>query len=156
LFGIKKESNASLSDFNNNLKKYNLYSFQHRITKKIFTFARNVVNDVNSPAELHQVFNQESFLNSRARNPNLILPKIKSHFGEKQFSFFFIKLFNTFGGKKNFYENYNSFLIFFNLNIDNILKKFLETFNIFDLHYKNLEYLNNNVKKNKQKNNYKT
>ena len=76
---------------------------------KLFNFSHSIINNSNSPTDLHQVFKQETYLKSRARNASLILPVIKTHYGEKTFQFFFIKLFNNFG-KKDFFSNYEIFI----------------------------------------------
>ena len=76
-------------------------------------------------------------MNSRSRDPKLV----KTHYGEKQFSFFFKKIFNNFGGKNFFISDYNYFVKNFNSNSGNIFKKFCNLYSIFNLNYKNLDYL---------------
>jgi hypothetical protein len=75
-----------------------------------------------------------------------MLPVIKTHYGEKKFQFFFIKLFNNFG-KKDFFPNYELFISNINRNLNCIFRNFIKIFPIFDIFYKNLDYLD---KKNKQ------
>jgi hypothetical protein len=109
LFNFKMENSSNIEKFNDSLTNYGLFSFQHRIMNKLFNFTHSIVNNSNAPSHLHQVFKQEKFTNSRARNPSLILPVIRTHFGEKSFSFFFINFFNNFG-KKSFFNNYATFV----------------------------------------------
>jgi hypothetical protein len=63
--------------------------------------------------------------------------------------FFFIKLFNNFG-KKDFFSNYELFISNINRNLNCIFRSFIKIFPIFDIFYKNLDYLG---KKNKNKQN---
>ena len=96
---------------------------------------------------MHQVFKQETYLKSRARSASLLLPAIKTHYGEKTFQFFFIKFFNNFG-KKDFFASYELFISNINRNFNCIFRNFIKIFPIFDIFYKNLDYLD---KKNKNK-----
>ena len=82
LLNFKKRTDDNIEAFNENLSNYGLFSFQHRVMFKLF-------NNSNSPADLHQVFKQETYVKCRARNVSLILPVIKTHYGEKIFQFFF-------------------------------------------------------------------
>jgi hypothetical protein len=145
LLNFKKSSDENIEDFNENLSNYGLFSFQHRVMIKIFNFAHSMINNLNSPVDLQQVFKQETYLKSKARSASLILPVIKTHFGEKTFQFFFIKLFNNFG-KKDFFSNYELYISSINRNLKSIFIKFVKTFPIFNVFYKNLDYLDKKSK----------
>jgi hypothetical protein len=145
LFNFKMENSSNIEKFNDSLTNYGLFSFQHRIMNKLFNFTHSIVNNSNAPSHLHQVFKQEQFTNSRARNPSLILPVIRTHFGEKSFSFFFINFFNNFG-KKSFFNSYATFVNDLNRYSKIYFQKFIHIFPIFDLFYKNLDYLSNKKK----------
>ena len=145
LLNFKKSSDENIEDFNENLSNYGLFSFQHRVMIKIFNFAHSMINNLNSPVDLQQVFKQETYLKSKARSASLILPVIKTHFGEKTFQFFFIKLFNNFG-KKDFFSNYELYISSINRNLKSIFIKFVNIFPIFNVFYKNLDYLDKKSK----------
>ena len=149
LLNFKKSVDDNIEEFNENLSNYGLFSFQHRIMFKLFNFSHSIINNSNSPADLHQVFKQETYLKSRARSASLLLPAIKTHYGEKTFQFFFIKFFNNFG-KKDFFASYELFISNINRNLNCIFRNFIKIFPIFDIFYKNLDYLD---KKNKNKQN---
>ena len=146
LLNFKKSVDDNIETFNENLSNYGLFSFQHRVMFKLFKFSHSIIYNSNSPADLHQVFKQDTYLKSRARSASLLLPAIKTHYGEKTFQFFFIKLFNNFG-KKDFFSNYELFISNINRNLNCIFRNFIKIFPIFDIFYKNLDYLD---KKNKQ------
>jgi hypothetical protein len=74
LLNFKKSVDNSVEEFNENLSNYGLFSFQHRIMFKLFNFSHSIINNSNSPADLHQVFKQETYLKSRARSASLLLP----------------------------------------------------------------------------------
>ena len=80
-------------------------------------------NNSNTASHLHQVFKQEQFTNSIARNPSLFLPVIKTHFGEKSFlkSFqkeklhfeklhFSLSISSINLVKKKYFNNYSTFI----------------------------------------------
>ena len=81
LLNFKKSVDDNIEEFNENLSNYGLFSFQHRIMFKLFNFSHSIINNSNSPADLHQVFKQETYLKSRARSASLLLPAIESIFG---------------------------------------------------------------------------
>ncbi len=66
LLNFKKSVDDNIEEFNENLSNYGLFSFQHRIMLKLFNFSHSIINNSNSPADLHQVFKQETYLKSRA------------------------------------------------------------------------------------------
>ncbi len=88
-------------------------------------FSHSIINNSNSPADLHQVFKQDTFLKSRARSASLLLPVIKTHYGEKTFQFIFIKFFNNFC-KKDFFANYELFISNINRNLNCIFRNFIK------------------------------
>ena len=132
LFKIKM--NTNVIDFNNDLNKYGLSSFQHRIVNKVFTFAYNIINNPKAPTGLKQ-----TFVNSkvrRLRKNNLELRAVKTHYGEKTFSYFFVNLYNSFS-QVDFHNEFKKIYSNFNSNIKNIFEKFVNIYPIFNIFYKN-------------------
>ena len=68
------DSRETIEEFNKKLNNYQLCWFQHRIMNKMFTFAHSFINNTNSPPDLHQVFKQQTLMNSWSREPKLVLP----------------------------------------------------------------------------------
>ena len=98
-----------------------------------------------APECLKQTFVKNKTRELRRYN-NLVLPAFKTHYGEKTFSYFFIKLFNNFG-QNNFYSEFKFFMHTLYDNIKTIFEKFVKLFSIFDIFYKNLDYLNKKTEK---------
>ena len=140
--------NTNVIDFNNDLNKYGLSTFQHRIVNKVFTFAYNIINNPKAPTGLKQTFVNNKV--RRLRKNNLELPAVKTHYGEKTFSYFFIKIYNNFD-LVGFHNEFKIFSSNLNSNLKNIFEKFVNIFSIFNLYYKNLDYLEKKKDTEKQK-----
>ena len=84
---------------NNFLEKYGLFSFQHRVILKLFSFSHKILNNCNSPTGLSSQFKKNSSLNKNynLRNKDkFFIPSINKNCGEDTFAYFFSNLFNKF------------------------------------------------------------
>ena len=137
-----KASNDQM-ETNNNLERLNLFSFQHHIILKLFCFVHKIYQGPNSPIYLKAQINQKKdTINYNLRSSNTFTQSQTkfSHYGERTFNFFSSKLLNEFC-LNDFLLKYDLFrTIIFN-NINMIYIKFIEHFKIYDLYYKNFDYL---------------
>jgi hypothetical protein len=129
-----KDSNT----INNELLKYGLFAFDHRIFYRLFTFSYKIFNEYHAPQILSDQLktNASRALNYRLRNENdLIVAPLKNKFGELTFSYFFPKFINHFS-RHILHQNFNTYKISVLNNINLHFDKFVTMFPRFDLRLK--------------------
>ena len=140
-----------LDEINNSLEKYHLFGFQHRVVLRLSLFGHKIENIPNAPPKL-----KELLLHTKDRNipynfrktttSTLFLPKIKTHYGEKTFKFFFNKFL-----EKTCIVQINLPFIDFRKHIistiNPICTQFIEIFENFDISYKKFCYIHYGKKK---------
>ena len=123
-----------VTTINNYLKRYNLFSFQHRMFFRIVIFANKLLNNTKAPINLRSQlkFNYQRELLYVLRNNNKLISSIITHtkYGSLTFSYFFPKLLNLFNLK---YENFNLLKKTLLLNLNNFYDLFIQKFNIFNV-----------------------
>ena len=131
------------TETDNNLEKLGLFSFQHHIILKLFTFVYKIYQITNSPINLrNQIYQKKDTIKYNLRSKKTFTQsQIKfSHYGEKTFNYFFSKLLNEFC-QNVFLFNYQLFKYMIFNNINNIYLKFIIIFKKYNLIYKNFDYL---------------
>ena len=121
---------------NNFLEKYGLFSFQHRVILKLFSFSHKILNNCNSPTGLSSQLKKNSSLNKNynLRNKDkFFIPSINKNCGEDTFAYFFSNLFNKFLKEDDFLLKSKFFTrrIFNNINL--IFNDFLVLFPKFSI-----------------------
>jgi hypothetical protein len=109
-------------EINNFLEKYGLFSFQHRVILKLFNFSHKIHINCKSPSGLSSQFIKNSSLNknySLRNKDKYFIPRIKTHYGEATFAYFFSTLFNKFLNDDDFEikTKFFSHRIFNNINL---------------------------------------
>ena len=142
---FKFKATCDPSETNNNLEKLSLFSFQHHIILKLFSFVHKIYQEINSPKNLKAQINQKKdTINYNLRSCNTFTQSQTkfSHYGEQTFNFFSSNLLNEFC-PNDFLIKYELFrtIIFNNINI--IYIKFIKVFKKYDIYYKNFDYLEN-------------
>ena len=131
------------TETNNNLEKLSLFSFQHHVILKLFTFVYKIYQITNSPKNLrNQIYQKKDTIKYNLRSKNAFTQsQIKfSHYGEQTFNYFSSKLLNEFC-QSVFLFNYELFRYMIFNNINNIYLKFILIFKKYNLTYKNFDYL---------------
>jgi hypothetical protein len=131
---------ADYNNVNNQLAKYNLMNFQHRILNKLLIFSHKILNSLNGPINLKASFEKKSDLNRTysLRNDNeLMHPKISkiNNHGERTFAYCFTKLINNIC-IEDINLDFNFFKSRVKNNINIHFNKFVTLFVRFDLNYK--------------------
>ncbi len=131
---------ADYNNVNNQLAKYNLMNFQHRILNKLLIFSHKILNSLNGPINLKASFEKKSDLNRTysLRNDNeLMHPKISkiNKQGERTFAYCFTKLINNIC-IEDINLDFNFFKSRVKNNINIHFNKFVTLFVRFDLNYK--------------------
>jgi hypothetical protein len=139
LFKMKfNDADADTNSINNNLSKFGLFAFDHRIFYRLFTFSYKIYNDSYAPQLLRGLLktNVTRELKYDLRNKNdLIVSSLKNKFGELTFSHFFPKFINHFS--INIISlNFSSFKISVLNNINLNFPKFINLFPRFSIYPK--------------------
>ena len=142
-----------MDEINIALEKYHLFGFQHRVVLRLCLFGHKIENVPSAPPKL-----KEQLLYSTNRNiqysfrkttmPTLFIPKIKTHYGEKTFKYFF----NKFLEKTCIVQIKLSFIDFRKhiiSTINSICTKFTQIFENFDISYKKFCYIHYGKRKNR-------
>ena len=142
-------SSDDASVANQFLKKYGLFSFQHRILIRFCTFSYKIYMNHDSPTELQKqiksnvadLVNPQSTDTKELRNRKIFLGKISNlKYGEITFE----KCFSRFVDKcillKNIIEVEETFFNIITKNIDDFFVRFIHNFLEFDLIIKNFIY----------------
>ena len=151
-FGIEI-SNEDISNFNNKLQLYGLFSFQHRLLNKILTFTHSIINNPNCPSELKAILRSEK-INDTAdvdldasikvtvlRSNRRIRKTVENtnKFNQLTFSYFFPRLINNFLNC-NFNLPVNLFKSQLISNMNSNLNNFLKLFSKFNIDYKHYNF----------------
>jgi hypothetical protein len=137
LFNWNFEKTESISDINQFLIKFNLYSFQHRCFYRISMFIYKVYFYQKPPLlydEIHKnaLLPSNSRLRSQLVHTNLIrVPFYKHKFGLSTFEYFGANFINTFFN--NIPSNIQEFKVHLMDNLTNFYLKFCEIFSKFYL-----------------------
>ncbi len=146
LIGFRAKVNYS-TDFNivnNNLSKYKLLNFQHRLINKLLIFSHKIINLKIGPVNLKNSLQTNLNMNKSycLRNQTeLVVPKVSkmNNFGKLTFRYFFSKFINkTCVDDIRIDEKFFKLRMSNNLNI--IFNVFILNFDKFDLTYKNFFY----------------
>ena len=146
LFKFKFYSNQSISEINNILKSFNLFSFQTRIVYRITNFLYHILFSLNSPIllknklnvvtkELHGYYTRNSCIGK------FEVPKSNTNIGDLRFDFVFSKYLNSI----KFYtlnNDYKKFKISLNLNIENFVDSFVKLLPKFNVDLNSFLYYN--------------
>jgi len=130
---------------NNNLSKYNLFNYQHRLLNKFLIFSHKIVNLKIGPMNLKNSLQINMNLNKSycLRNEDeFSVPKVSkmNNFGKLTFSYFFSNFINkTCVDDIRIDEKFFRLRMCNNLNI--IFNAFIHNFDKFDLFYKNFFYI---------------
>ena len=112
---VEPERNKAVSDFNEKLGKFGLYSFQHRFVNKIFNFTHNLINEKDSPELLRNiVINRDKVITRELRNGKIMTDLPVSRSACATFEFFFPRFLNHFSFI-NFSLDLSSFKYYVNL-----------------------------------------
>ena len=153
---IKEE----LNEHNNNLEKFGLNTFEHRLVAKVASFTRKIYNNTNAPTQLHQQIQPkiskpgamilrdrcQSTLTHKTYNINIrhknapSQPRATTAVGTSTFSFFFTKFITNLLVEdiKQRFSFFNK-IVFNNINL--LFLKFVFFFPKFVLKNKNFDYL---------------
>ena len=146
-------SNENVTNFNNKLQQYGLFTFQHRLLNKILTFTHNIINNPNSPSELKSILRPENInnipyvdldasikvmvLRSNRRIRNSV--ENSNKFNQLTFSYFFLRLKKIFINA-NFYLPLNLFKSELIVNMNSNFNKFISNFSKFNIDYKHYNF----------------
>ena len=143
LFKFKINSEMdNLNEFNNFLEKYKLFTFQHRLIHRVLLFTHKIINKTESPINLKNQINKIdiSKVVYSLREPTLLkVPRIRTHYGENTFSYFFNMLLNKFC-INDINLNFNLFKNRMFNNINLIFIEFISYFPKFNLAYKHFYF----------------
>ena len=138
-------SSSSPTDFNyinNQLEKFGLNSYQHRIFIRLMTFCHKLFTNEFVPANLKNIFVENNFpYNLRNSYVNTYVVPNKgnlNNYGEKTFHYFFSKFINTFcknNLKNDFLIPFEFFKIRTINNVNLNFKSFICNFKNFDIKY---------------------
>lgn len=125
---------------NNDLSKYGIMNFKHRLLEKLLIFSHKIVNSLNGPLNLKSNLVKNSNLNKTyllRNNHELAYPKLSklNNYGEQTFSYFFIRLINNLC-INDIDLDLRLFKFRINNNINLIFNDFVILFGNFDLDFK--------------------
>jgi hypothetical protein len=132
-------ANFDASNINSFLKKYNIFSFTHRIFLRLNLFGFKLLSAERPPilasSLKYNTERQRSWL--RSDDTQLALkPFVKLIFGESTFSYFFSKFFNNFLNLINFSTcTLNNFKTKLLDNFTTSFNRFIEVFDKFNINY---------------------
>ena len=131
--------NDQLNNFNNELQKYGLFSFQHRLLNKLLTIIHNIKNSVKAPPILKDMIDNHNVTNIVAPNIRLLRNKIvkieeipSSKFSCQTFSYVSKIILLNF---KNFDFSTKKFQEFILTEMNIHLKTFSNIFSNFNINY---------------------
>ena len=157
LFNIEFSSFSSIDEINNFLhRKFNIFSFQHRIFKRISIFSFKLINFSNSPEELLDTIlknnpEQKAVLTSSSVNYKLLRNNkivsntlyTESKYIHSTFDYFSKVLIEAIGIER-FLFTLSEFKIFLNLNLNNLFSYFNTKFCKFNLTCKQFNWSSSN------------
>ena len=85
-----------MDEINIALEKYHLFGFQHRVVLRLCLFGHKIEHVPSAPPKLKEqlLYSTNRIIQYSFREttmPTLFIPKIKTHYGEKTFKYFFNK-----------------------------------------------------------------
>ena len=87
---------AETNRHNNQLERYGLQNFHHRLLSRVLTFSHKIINEEHAPGELQNILTHKPAIYNLRKGNNIKTEFAKKNkFGEKTFSYFFPKLINN-------------------------------------------------------------
>ena len=139
LFNLNFSNNSAI-EINSKLKKFNLFSFNHRVLYRLFTFSHKIYSNPNAPQILksqllpeHQPETIPTYDFRPRKNNDLYNNKTRIKAGEHTFGYFFNKFYQKFDSTL-LRASFKDFKKTISINLNNYLSSFLISFNKFNIY----------------------